>query len=591
MTERVQSPEKVSSPPGVTPLVVLGMHRSGTSAITRAVNLLGVDLGTEEHMHRPRADNPTGFWENGDLVELNDELLSRHGGNWHEPPVLPPNWQLAPELEDCRQRARELIRAEFGPAACWGWKDPRACLTLPFWQQLLGPMSYIICLRNPMDVARSLHARDGFTTEKGLALWLRYTEAALVHTTGQRRLFLFYEDFMASRRRELHRLAAFLGPAAMALEDEANRVLDGFIKSDLQHHQSSLLGAIDQSALAFPAQALQVVLRLYTELTRKAGFHPTDSDSVLQRSIEQLSVRAANTQQVLFSQRGQLGDLSARLAEQQQQTQELAARVAGQERLIQAAAEQEQQVLRSAAERDQAIQEVTRLQTEIQHQQEMLQGHVRQARELAARIAEQERTLQTALDEKQRLANQNAEHERHITRLSAERSQLLDDSASLTATVQQMDAELKRAQVELELAHTELQWMQSSKFWKLRDGLMSFKWWLPKSRRFLISIESPADGQVVGTRFDMSGWCVSTGKMRIKSMRAKVGDKAFAGVYGLSRPDVARACMGVAPVRAAEKSGFRIPIELAPGQYEIQLEALDAGDKEHVVHSCAVRIG
>jgi hypothetical protein len=112
-----------------------------------------------------------------------------------------------------------------------------------------------------------------------------------------------------------------------------------------------------------------------------------------------------------------------------------------------------------------------------------------------------------------------------------------------------------------------------------------------QSKQFLLSIESPARQEVVGTSFDLSGWCVSTGKLRIKSMRAKVGDKAFDGVYGLSRPDVARAYVGVAPVGAAQKSGFQIPIALAPGQYAIQLAALDASDKEHVVSSYAVRIG
>jgi hypothetical protein len=559
--EPVQSSEKpVPQREHAATLVVLGMHRSGTSVITRALNLLGVDLGVEQHMHKPRADNPSGFWENGNVVALNDELLSRHGGTWDEPPVLPPYWQFAPELEDCRRRARELIRTEFGLSPHWGWKDPRTCLTLPFWKQFLDPMSYIICLRNPVDVARSLQARDGFATEKSLNLWLLYTEAALVHTAGQRRLFLFYEDFMADRSQELHRLAAFLGPAALAKHGEANRSLDDFIKSDLRHHQTSLLDAVNDSDLAFPVQALQVVLRLYTNLARPADARSGEDDEILQRAIEQLSIRAANAQQESRSHRNQLGELSAKLGEEQQRAQD-------------------------------AIADRERLSKQLAEQEEQLQEHVQQGQRLAAQIAHQESTIQTLLAEKQRLSNRNTELERHIEHLSAEHSQLVNDLARLTASAERTDAELKRTQVELELACAELQWMQSSRFWKLRDRVLSFKRWMRQSKQFLLSIESPARQEVVGTSFDLSGWCVSTGKLRIKSMRAKVGDKAFDGVYGLSRPDVARAYVGVAPVGAAQKSGFQIPIALAPGQYAIQLAALDASDKEHVVSSYAVRIG
>lgn len=575
MMEPVQSSEKpVPQREHAATLVVLGMHRSGTSVITRALNLLGVDLGVEQHMHKPRADNPSGFWENGNVVALNDELLRRHGGTWDEPPVLPPYWQFAPELEDCRRRARELIRTEFGLSPLWGWKDPRTCLTLPFWMQFLDPMSYIICLRNPVDVGRSLQMRDGFAPEKSLNLWLLYIEAALVHTAGQRRLFLFYEDFMADRSEELRRLAAFLGPAALAKHGEANRSLDDFVKSDLQHHQSSLLDIVNDSDLAFPVQALQVVLRLYTNLARPAGARAGEGDEMLQRVIEQLSIRAANARQESRSQRNQLGDLSAQLSAQQQRAQELGARIVSQEQTI----------------RD-AIADRERLSKQLVEQEKQLQEHAQRGQRLAAQIAHQESTIQALLAEKQLLSNRNTEFERRIEHLSAEHSQLVNDLARLTATVERTDAELKRTQVDLELACTEVQWMQSSRFWKLRDCVLAFKRWLRQSKRFLVSIESPVRHEVVGASFDLSGWCVSTSKLRIKSMRAKVGDKAFDGVYGLSRPDVARAYVGVAPVRAAENSGFQIPIALAPGQYEIQLAALDAADKEHVVTSYVVRIG
>lgn len=119
---------------------VLGMHRSGTSLITRVTNLLGVYLGREDLLLEPKADNPTGFWEHQLVKDLNEEILSRFGGSWHEPPEFPAGWESSPALGDLRQRARKLMEGEFGSQPLWGWKDPRTCLTLPLWQRVLPPM-------------------------------------------------------------------------------------------------------------------------------------------------------------------------------------------------------------------------------------------------------------------------------------------------------------------------------------------------------------------------------------------------------------------------------------------------------------------
>ena len=79
-------------------------------------------------------------------------------------------------IDDVRQRAQALIQDQFAEAQMWGWKDPRTCLTLPFWQQLLPNMRYIICLRNPVDVARSLEQRDSLSAEESSNLWLAYVK-------------------------------------------------------------------------------------------------------------------------------------------------------------------------------------------------------------------------------------------------------------------------------------------------------------------------------------------------------------------------------------------------------------------------------
>src|SRR5690242_10584087 len=134
-----------------TIICVLGMHRSGTSLVTRIVNLLGVYLGPETHLLAAAADNPKGFWEHRDLVRISEEILATFDGGAFEPPAFPENWPSGPELAHLRERARAVIARDFAGADLWGWKDPRACLTGPFWQYLLSPMRYIHCLRNPAD--------------------------------------------------------------------------------------------------------------------------------------------------------------------------------------------------------------------------------------------------------------------------------------------------------------------------------------------------------------------------------------------------------------------------------------------------------
>src|SRR5688572_17455910 len=137
------------------------MHRSGTSVVARLLNLLGVDLGPADRLMPPHPeDNPRGYWEHLPILAINNELLARFGATWHEPPSLAAGWERDPALADLRDRARAVIDEDFRGKALWGWKDPRTCLTLPFWQAVLGPMTYVLCFCNPSDVQRSLARRD-----------------------------------------------------------------------------------------------------------------------------------------------------------------------------------------------------------------------------------------------------------------------------------------------------------------------------------------------------------------------------------------------------------------------------------------------
>jgi hypothetical protein len=266
-----------------TPVCVLGMHRSGTSAVTRVLNLLGVHLGPPDRLTRPLADNPEGFWEHSGLVSVNDAILARFGGSWDDPPALPPGWERSETIADQRERAMHLLEADFSEAPEWGWKDPRTCLTLPFWQALLPPMRYVICLRSPLSVARSLRDRDGFSSDRSGCLWLLHVASALIRTAGHPRLITSYERLVDAFEPELRRLAEFVGRAG-ALTDALSREIGATIRQDLCHHRNSVLETLDDRTLPFAARALYAALCRSGQGSGEGGEDGTEDLAALARA-------------------------------------------------------------------------------------------------------------------------------------------------------------------------------------------------------------------------------------------------------------------------------------------------------------------
>ena len=248
---------------------MLGMHRSGTSAVARILNLLGVYLGPEEYLIKPGFDNPKGFWEHQELTDLNEQILRTLGGHHLDPPILSPRWEKSSRLDAIQHRAQSVITRDFTGAEIWGWKDPRTCLTLPFWQQLLPEMRYVVCLRNPVDVARSLAKRNGLSFAASVQLWLLHVTSALEHTAGKPRILLFFEDLFEDIEAELHRLSMFLGRPVLRDDVGFDAAVEQFIDKELYHHQTALVETISQPELPPSVKALYLALRLHVTLWQK----------------------------------------------------------------------------------------------------------------------------------------------------------------------------------------------------------------------------------------------------------------------------------------------------------------------------------
>jgi hypothetical protein len=167
--ERNRRPKRPRPDLGV---LVMGMHRSGTSAVAGALMRAGFYSGDDEELEPGGLENPAGYAERRDIVAFNDRLLQSLGWTWDAPVATPP--VAPPRRQDFVREGRALM-APIAQAPSWSIKDPRLSLLLPWWRQiLLDRFIAVVTVRASEEVAWSLAMRDGFPPELGLALWAAY---------------------------------------------------------------------------------------------------------------------------------------------------------------------------------------------------------------------------------------------------------------------------------------------------------------------------------------------------------------------------------------------------------------------------------
>ena len=245
------------------PVCIAGMHRSGTSTVAQLLHRCGLHLGDENELFAAGPTNPDGFWENSRFVKINEQLLAAYAGGWDAPPLLPTGWHEDNELRPQRDAANRLL-ADFDGRECWGWKDPRNSLTLPFWLDLMPDMKIVVCIRNPLEVARSLRERGNSSIVLGLNLWKAYNRALLENAPEGRYIVTHYEAYFHRPQVEIRRVLDFLGlPASSQLISLVrSRVIQGL------RHQFSTMEDLLQSNLS------RDVRDLYLEMCAKAEWNP-----------------------------------------------------------------------------------------------------------------------------------------------------------------------------------------------------------------------------------------------------------------------------------------------------------------------------
>lgn len=226
------------SPPAGQAILVLGMHRSGTSALARVLGLMGAWIGDDDALLPPHpTDNPTGYWERADVVHSHEDFLAEVDHGWDR--IAGFDWAKLKisARNELDARLRHIVAGFDAGERPWMLKDPRLCLLLPAWKAILPKPVYVVAVRDPRETAVSMLSshRGDYTTHFLLALWERYLHTVLADLAGERVLFVSYarllEDPIGQSERLLDSLVA-LGVSGLqpADADQLGTFLDVRLK-------------------------------------------------------------------------------------------------------------------------------------------------------------------------------------------------------------------------------------------------------------------------------------------------------------------------------------------------------------------------
>jgi hypothetical protein len=268
------------------------MHRTGTSAIARTVNLLGADISSD--LIEPAPDNVRGYWESKGVVQVHEQLLEDLGSSSADPLPLSENWIDTGFARLARERLRELIEAEFQASRLFVVKDPRISKLLPLWVELLDEIGIdivvVVPFRNPLEVAASLEKRDHMPIASSLLLYVSSYLKVEIASRECPRYFVNYAHLLGDWRVLESRLRSILGSRLPPLDEKRSLEISQYLAPDLRHHHC------DCAELKRHGEIPSVVADLYGLLSEAEA---QGNAASLSRAFDEL-LRSADGMAALF---------------------------------------------------------------------------------------------------------------------------------------------------------------------------------------------------------------------------------------------------------------------------------------------------
>ncbi|MCL5409204.1 MAG: hypothetical protein M1135_04240 [Candidatus Omnitrophica bacterium] len=238
-----------------TCIFILGMHRSGTSALAGTLNWLGVSMG--KSIAGGDRHNIKGYWEDKKIETFNDyslfTLLNLLDFDFRP---MPKKWESDKKIISLIPEAKKIIQEEYSSSNIFGIKDPAICLLYPFWKNIMDELKIfskvILLFRNPLEVANSLKKRDGFTFERSLLLCAKLLLYGEYYTRNTPRIFVNYDNVLNNTHQTIQKIESDLNIKLPEKFSDVNDKITRFLEKDLKHHNlafSDLAKKIEYSTL------------------------------------------------------------------------------------------------------------------------------------------------------------------------------------------------------------------------------------------------------------------------------------------------------------------------------------------------------
>ena len=434
--------------------LVLGMHRSGTSALAGLVAELGFDVG--KNLLPGNEFNEKGYYENEAIVNFHSRALEELHSSWHDLRILPDDAFRGNWLDDKVMELSSVLQTQFGSSRRIVVKDPRTIRLFPIWKRFASEtgvnLTYLLIGRHPLEVCYSLGHRDGFSRQKSLLLWLQHNLLAECYTRSDKRLILTYQDLIARPDAKGREIGAFLG-----IEQEASLgKAAATIEPSIVHHIAN-----DETWCEQPD------LRRWTNETWRSLFQPHSGNAATAKRLDGIHHELARSLDLFPEEATGLGDYRAAATERELRRKEknyqsLQERYQEQNRSLEKVMRERDETRAQAAEKYQEQKETLRkvmierdeiraqAAEKYQEQKETLRKVMIERDEIRAQTAkkyqEQKETLRKVMIERDEIRAQTAKKfqakEKALRKILLERDELRKESAAEKQQVLKLQAQL-----------------------------------------------------------------------------------------------------------------------------------------------------